>query len=208
MGKELGGHTDGSDPAPTETKDLAKWMVKDARVMSWILGSLDPFVVLNLRPYKLTKTMWEYLLKVYHQDNTACRFRLEYEIANYTQGNLSIQEYFSGFQNLWGEFSDMVYAKVPTASLSDVQAVHEQSKRDQFLMKLHPEFEATRSKLMNWDPSPSFDVCFGESLCEEQCLLTQATFQEDSNPNPVAYAAYEKGKGKDMCKGQCFNCKE
>jgi hypothetical protein len=35
-----------------------------------------------------------------------------------------IQEYFSGFQNL------MVYAKVPAASLSDVQAVHEQSKRD------------------------------------------------------------------------------
>jgi hypothetical protein len=66
MGKELWGHIDGSDPAPTETKDLAKWMVKDARVMSWILGSLDPLIVLNLRPYKSAKTMWEYLLKVYH----------------------------------------------------------------------------------------------------------------------------------------------
>jgi hypothetical protein len=117
-----------------------------------------------------------------------------------TLGNLSIQEYFSGFQNLWGEFSDIVYAKVPVASLSDVQAVHEQSKRDQFLMKLRPEFEVTRSNLMNWDPSPSLDVCFGELLREEQCLLTQATFQQDSNPNPVAYAAYGKGKGKDVRK--------
>jgi hypothetical protein len=34
MGKELWGHIDGSDPASTETKELAKWMVKDARVMS------------------------------------------------------------------------------------------------------------------------------------------------------------------------------
>jgi hypothetical protein len=68
----------------------------------------------------LSTYVWEYLLKVYHQDNTARRFQLEYEIANYTQGNLSIQEYFSGFQNLWGEFSDMVYAKVSAASLSDV----------------------------------------------------------------------------------------
>jgi hypothetical protein len=208
MGKELWGHIDGSDPAPTETKDLAKWNVKDARVMSWILGSVDPLIVLNLRPYKSAKTMWEYLLKVYHQDNTARRFQLEYEIANYTQGNLSIQEYFSGFQNLWGEFSDMVYAKVPAASLSDVQAVHEQSKRDQFLMKLRHEFEITRSNLMNRDPSPSLDVCFGELLREEQRLLTQATFQQDSNPNPVAYAAYGKGKGKDMRKIQCFSCKE
>jgi hypothetical protein len=70
----------------------------------------------------------------------------------------------------------MVYAKVPTTSLSDVQTVHEQSKRDQFLMKLRPEFEVTRSNLVNQDPSPSLDVCFGELLRNEQCLLTQATF--------------------------------
>jgi hypothetical protein len=208
MGKELWGHIDGSDPVPTKTKDLAKWMVKDARVMSWILGYVDPLIVLNLQPFKLAKTMWEYLLKVFHQDKTARRFQLEYEIANYTQGNLSIQEYFSSFQNLWGEFSNMVYAKVPATSLSDVQAIHEQSKRDQFLMKLHPEFEVTRSNLMNWDPSPSLDACFGELLCEEQRLLTQATFQQDSNPNLVAYAAYGKGKGKYMRKVQCFSCKE
>ncbi|XP_059442442.1 uncharacterized protein LOC132174783 [Corylus avellana] len=61
---------------------------------------------------------------------------------------------------------------------------------------------------MNRDPSPSLDVCFGELLREEQRLLTQATFQHDSNPNPVAYAAYGKGKGKDMRKVQCFSCKE
>jgi hypothetical protein len=61
----------------------------------------------------------------------------------------------------------MVYVKVPAASLSIVHAVLEQSKGDQFLMKLHPEFKVTRSNLMNRDPSPSLDVCFGELLCKE-----------------------------------------
>jgi hypothetical protein len=61
---------------------------------------------------------------------------------------------------------------------------------------------------MNWDPSPSLDVCFGELLREEERLLTQATFQQDSNSNPIAYADYGKGKGKDMRKVQCFSCKE
>jgi len=46
--------------------------------------------------------------------------------------------------------------------ISVVQAIHEQNKKDQFLMKLCPKFEATRSSLMNRDPSPSLDVCFGE----------------------------------------------
>jgi hypothetical protein len=54
----------------------------------------------------------------------------------------------------------MVYAKVPAASLSNVSTVHEQSKRDQFLMKLHPKFEVTRLNLMNQDPSPSFGCLF------------------------------------------------
>ena len=167
MGKELWGHINGRDSAPTEPTKLAQWQVKDARVMTWILASIDQLIVFNLRPYKIAKDMWEYLKKVYNQDNIARRLQLEYDIANYSQGNLSIQDYFSGFQNLWAEFVDIVYAKVPAESPSVVQEVHEQSKRDQFLMKLHPEFEAIRSNLMNHDPSPSLDACFGELLCEE-----------------------------------------
>ncbi|XP_015160344.1 uncharacterized protein [Solanum tuberosum] len=140
-GKELWGHIDGSDPAPTDATKLGEWKIKDAQVMTWILGSIDPLIVLNLRPYKTAKAMWDYLQKVYNQDNSARRFQLEYEIANYSQGGLSIHDYFSGFQNLWAEFTDIVYAKIPTESLSLIQAVHEQSKRDQFLMKLRSNFE-------------------------------------------------------------------
>ena len=129
---------------------------------------MDTLIVLNLMPYTTTKSMWEYLKKVYYQDNIARRFQLEYEIASYTQGDLSIQDYFSRFNNLWGEFIDIIYAKVPEESLFVVQKVHAQSKRNQFLIKLRPEFEATRSNLMNRNPVPSLDVCFGELLHEEQ----------------------------------------
>jgi hypothetical protein len=52
--------------------------------------------------------MWNYLNKVYNQDNTARRFQLEYEIGNFTQGSLSIEEYFSGFQNLWADYSNII----------------------------------------------------------------------------------------------------
>ena len=126
-------------------------------------------IVFNLRPYKIAKDMWEYLKKVYNQDNTARRFQLEYDIVNYSQGNLSIQDYFFGLQSLWAEFVDIVYATVPAESISVVQEVHEQSKRDQFLMKLCLEFEEIRSNLMN--RAPSLDACFGELLREEQRLV-------------------------------------
>ncbi|KAH0761783.1 hypothetical protein KY290_017856 [Solanum tuberosum] len=126
-----------------------------------------------LGPYKTAKAMWDYLQKVYNQDNSANCFQLKYEIANYSQGGLS--------------------------------AVHEQSKRDHFLMKLRSDFESVLSNLMNRDPSPSLDVCFRELLREEQYPVTQNAFKKE-NGVIVAFATQGKGKGMDMTRTQCYSC--
>jgi len=206
----LWGHINGSNPAPNDADALSKWEIMDARVMSWILSSIEPHLVLNLRSYKTAATMLNYLNKIYNQDNTARRFQLEYEMTNFTQGSLSIEEYFSGFQNLWANYSDIVYPNVPAAALSVVQAVHETSKRDQFLMKLRSDFETVRSNLMNRHPVPSLDACLSELLREEQCIVTQAAMEHRANviaPVSVAYAAQGKNKDRDMHAIQCFSCK-
>ena len=104
--------------------------------MTRSLSSVEPHLVLNLRPYKTATAMWNYLHTVYNQDNSAKHFQLEYEMANFTQGSLSIEEYFSGFQTLWTNYSDIVYVNVLAAALSAIQAMHATNKRDQFLMKL------------------------------------------------------------------------
>ena len=80
--------------------------------------------------------MWNYLNTIYNQDNSARHFQLEYEMTNFTQGGLSIEEYFSGFQTLRIDYSDIVYANVLAAALFAVQVVHATSNQDQFLMKL------------------------------------------------------------------------
>ena len=134
------------------------WEIHDARVMTWLLRSVEPHLVLNLRPYKTTDAMCTYLNTVYNQDNSAKRFHLEYEMANFTQGSLSIKEYFSGFQTLWADNCDIVHANVPTVALSAIREVHATSKRDQFLMKLRPDIEIARSTLMNRHPVPSLDL--------------------------------------------------
>jgi hypothetical protein len=45
------GCVDRSNPAPDKIKDInqhTKWEVKDAQVMAWILGSIEPNIILNL----------------------------------------------------------------------------------------------------------------------------------------------------------------
>jgi len=49
-------------------------------------------------------------------------------------------------------------------------------------MKLLLDFEVALLNFMNRDPSSSLDMCYGELLREEQCLVTWATFQQDKLP--------------------------
>ncbi|KAG6500755.1 hypothetical protein ZIOFF_040608 [Zingiber officinale] len=208
-GKELWGHIDGSLMAPENAKDLGQWETKDARIISWLLGSIEAHMVNNLRPFNTAKEMWDYLKRIYHQDNTARRFQLELEIGNLSQGDLSIEQYYSGFLNLWGEYSNIIYSKVPKEVLASIQAIHEVSKRDQFLMKLRSDFDVARAGLLNRNPVPSLDICLGELLREEQRLATQAVLGaslEKSTVINVAYAAQGRNRGKDQL--QCYSCKE
>lgn len=41
----------------------AKWNTKDAKIKTWILGSVEPHFILNLKLHKTAQGMWRYLTK-------------------------------------------------------------------------------------------------------------------------------------------------
>lgn len=208
--KELWGYISGSDPKPTEDeKKISTWLTKDAKIKSWILGSVEPHLIMNLKPYSTSKEMWRYLKQVYHQDNSARQFHLECAIAEYAQGNLSIQDYYSGFQNLWSEYDSIKYADVAADVLIVIRDLQASSQRDQFLMKLRHEFDSIRSSLMNRMPLPSLDVCLNDLLREEQRLSTSAHLaQQTTETYSVAFSANKapQPSSRDWSKTQCYSC--
>ena len=84
-GKELWGLIDGSTKEGSTAAEKAAWAAKDNQIMTWILTSMEPHLILSLRPHRSAKAMWDYLKQVYNQDNNAMRFELELAIANYTR---------------------------------------------------------------------------------------------------------------------------
>jgi len=61
-GKELWDHFDGIDFAPDKTthkEARAKWEIKDAQVMTWIIGFVEPNIVLDIRPFTTARKMWD-----------------------------------------------------------------------------------------------------------------------------------------------------
>ena len=206
------GFVSGTDPKPTEDeKKISSWHTKDAKIKSWILGSVEPHLIMNLKPYPTSKAMWGYLKKIYHQDNSARQFHLECEIAEYTQGNLSVQDYYSGFRTLWSEYDSIKYVDVADNVLTVIQDLQASSQRDQFLMKLRNEFESVRSALMNRTPLPSLDVCLNELLREEQRLMTSAHIAQQKNDTySVAFLANKTSQPppRDLSKTQCYSCQK
>jgi hypothetical protein len=166
------GSLGGSSSAPTDSKKLSSWEGRDAKIASWLLSSVEPHMVNNLRGFTTAKAMWDYLRQIYYQDNFARKFQLELNIGNYRQGNLSIEQFYPGFINLWNDYSGLVHSQVSKEALAALQAVHSESQRDQFLMKLRLEFESARAGLINCTPVPSLEVCLGELLREEQHLAS------------------------------------
>jgi len=65
-----------------------------------------------------------------------------------------------------------VHSEVPKEALTALQVVHFESQRDQFLIKLRPEFESARDELISHQLVPSLKVFLGELLREEQCLTS------------------------------------
>lgn len=94
QGQELWGSVDGTvkKPSSADTDNLDKWTTKNVRIISWILNSVELSIALNLRPYPTATEMWDYLSKIYHQQNDARQFHLEYEIAECSQGGTYDQE--------------------------------------------------------------------------------------------------------------------
>lgn len=97
---------DGSEkkPGDSDKVGLKKWSSENSRVMSWILGSVEPQIAINLRPYKTATEMWKYLETIYHQNSDAHKFQLDMEIHEFSQGERTIQEYYSNFMSLWLEY--------------------------------------------------------------------------------------------------------
>ncbi|KAJ0019968.1 hypothetical protein Pint_31293 [Pistacia integerrima] len=56
--KELWGHLDGFFKAPTDPKELSLWESRNARIASWLLSSVEPHMVNNLRGFTTVKAMF------------------------------------------------------------------------------------------------------------------------------------------------------
>ena len=177
-GQGLFGYLNASITKPTATSStntnaLSAWSKDSAKVITWILNSIDPSLAIALQAYTIATDMWAHLKNVYHQTNKARKFHLDSEIAKFSQGDKSVHAYFNGFLILWIESDSILIQTVSSGFLSKALKLQEKIHISQFLMNLRPKFESVRSALLNREVFANLDTCFQEVLQEELCLNSQ-----------------------------------
>ncbi|CAN1189603.1 hypothetical protein LINPERPRIM_LOCUS24577 [Linum perenne] len=154
----------------------------DAKVLSYILGSVDSSIALSLRSFPTSAAVWKHLQTTYSNISTSRLFDLEYALANLSQGELDVNSYYLAADNLWTEIDLLSASMLSTAAHVEIQAERRRARSFQFLMRLRPEFEQIRSQLLSGNKTEMSEI-IGELKRAETRLRTQAQLDNLSSPN-------------------------
>ncbi|CAN1139587.1 hypothetical protein LINPERHAP2_LOCUS11369 [Linum perenne] len=174
--------------SPSTFVDLATWEANNARVFSWIVGSVNPSIAMTLRTFTSAADVWTHLRKNYSQINASRVFEVEYEITRLQQGDMDVRSFHLAAQKLWTE-QDLLSSSLLTSAASDeIRKDRHRGRVLQFLIKLRPEFESVRSQLIQSN-TVDMDTVLGDLCRAETRLKTQAAIDGNSLDGGSVFAA-------------------
>ena len=92
---------------PENSEARRKWKIKCGKALFALRGSIHKDLIDHIRDKESPKDVWETLEKLFTKKNTARLQFLENELANTTQGNMTIAQYFQKVKNLYAEISEL-----------------------------------------------------------------------------------------------------
>ncbi|KAH7857932.1 hypothetical protein Vadar_018048 [Vaccinium darrowii] len=112
QGQDLWEIVNGGDPEmPAETPENAKaqrkWKIKCGKALFALRGSISKELIEHIRAKEKPKEIWQLLEQLFTKKHTARLQMLENELANTTQGNMTIAQYFQKIKSIYSEISEI-----------------------------------------------------------------------------------------------------
>ncbi|GAA0157244.1 hypothetical protein LIER_38422 [Lithospermum erythrorhizon] len=146
-------------------------------VIPWLLHSVDREIAESIIYCKTTAEMWNQLKTRYLQTNHATLYQLQRDLALTSQGSRSISVYFTQFQKLWDEYTNMIECMDEYAI--HVRKILQHQQIMQLLIGLNECYNVVRGNILMTKPFPQvYEVL--------QMLLQKEKQREICNPSQVA----------------------
>ena len=202
-GQGIWGYVDGTTKRPEG--DASKWIINNAKIKTWIMESVDQSIAANLSPLTTAKDMWNYLCRIFKQNNEARLYHLEHEVSTLSQGSYTVQEFYSSMMMIWKEM-DMIESDIPAPVLETIVKIRQKSRSRQFLMKMRSEFEHVRASIINRGGDKTLDMILPELIAEETRLASLSA--STHVPKMAFFASSHQGKERDLSRVKCYPCYE
>jgi hypothetical protein len=90
--------------------NIKTWQLNDGKVMSAMVNSVKPSMIMSLSKFKTAKAIWSHLKERFVQDSGALLHTLMQQTHVIEQNDMSIDEYYSAFDRLMSALTSMVPA--------------------------------------------------------------------------------------------------
>ena len=166
------------DPPVDKSKDASgaatvkTWTDADGRVMSAIVTSMKPSLMMSLENHESAKEMWDYLKGRYVQNSGALLLTLMQGLHELQRNEMSIEEYYTAFDRVMGPFLSMVPKCENGCSGCCAKKIQfiEKFLIYQFCHGLRSDFESIRKQLLNASTTPSISDVLSALIAEETRL--------------------------------------
>ncbi|KAL3636725.1 hypothetical protein CASFOL_019024 [Castilleja foliolosa] len=146
-------------PTPPKIGDpeFGRWKQSDLQVFTWIIQAMEPSLIGRFIQYPTTKALWDGLNTTYKSgENSLQIFQLSIRANTFSQANLSLEDYYSSFQEIWQEIDRR--KKNPMKSVEDITAwdyERQEQRLFQFLHGLDDRFDLVKWDLLKETPLPT-----------------------------------------------------
>ena len=152
---------------------------------------------------KTAKEVWKKLQNMFSQGNGPRIYQLQKDLANISQGELSVSDYFTNLSILWDEIQN--YEPLPLCSCEKcvchvnekISNLHHREAIMQLLMGLNDSFSHIRGQILLMDPIPSVDKVYSLLIQDEK----QRLVGQGSNNGPFVESITLTAKAVNLGSG-------
>ncbi|KAG8371600.1 hypothetical protein BUALT_Bualt13G0104800 [Buddleja alternifolia] len=138
------------------------WETNNSKIITWINNSVEQRIGVQLAKFNNAKEIWDYLSRLFVQNNFAVKYQLQSEIRALVQNDLGIQDFFCAMTTLWDqlaltesvELQACLLHRKPLPSVEDV--VNELMVKETCLKSLKGVHTASTSVLATSSSAPVF----------------------------------------------------
>lgn len=159
------GFVTGGVPKPTDAVQAELWETCNNMVITWLTHNVSPSIMKSVMFMTSAVDIWNNLEMRFQLTNGSRKYKINKEIYELRQHNLSVNEYYTAMRALWEELdalNTLPAVSNPTADvkvlLETIASQRDESRLFQFMNGLTDVYNPQRSHFLLVTPLPTVEV--------------------------------------------------